>query len=93
MAEQSIVLLKNNGILPIDVSKYKKILVTGPNANSDAILGDWVFAQPKENAVTVYEGLQKVLPASKLSFLDLGDDVRTVDSILLQKAGDMASSL
>lgn len=92
MAEQSIVLLKNNGILPIDVSKYKKILVTGPNANSDAILGDWVFAQPKENTVTVYEGLQKVLPASKLSFLDLGDDVRTVDSILLQKAGDMASS-
>ena len=92
MAEQSIVLLKNNGILPINVSKYKNILVTGPNANSDAILGDWVFAQPKENTVTVYEGLQKVLPASKLSFLDLGDDVRTVDSILLQKAGNMARS-
>ncbi|MCS2405640.1 glycoside hydrolase family 3 C-terminal domain-containing protein [Bacteroides salyersiae] len=42
--------------------------------------------------MTVYEGLQKVLPASKLSFLDLGDDVRTVDSILLQKAGNMARS-
>ena len=90
MAEQSIVLLKNEGILPVDVSKYKNILVTGPNADSDAILGDWTFAQPKENIVTVYEGLQKVIPASKLNFLNLGDDVRTVDSILLEKAGEMA---
>lgn len=90
MAEQSIVLLKNEGILPVDVSKYKNILVTGPNADSDAILGDWTFAQPKENIVTVYEGLQKVIPASKLNFLNLGDDVRTVDSTLLEKAGEMA---
>lgn len=90
MAEQSIVLLKNDGILPVDVSKYKNILVTGPNADSDAILGDWAFAQPKENTVTVYEGLQKVIPASKLNFLNLGDDVRAVDSTLLQKAGEMA---
>lgn len=90
MAEQSIVLLKNDGTLPVDVSKYKNILVTGPNADSDAILGDWAFAQPEENTVTVYEGLQKVIPASKLNFLNLGDDVRAVDSTLLQKAGEMA---
>ena len=74
----------------MDVSKYKNILVTGPNADSDAILGDWTFAQPKENIVTVYEGLQKVIPASKLNFLNLGDDVWTVDSTLLEKAGEMA---
>lgn len=31
---ESIVLLKNDGILPLDFSKYKSILITGPNANA-----------------------------------------------------------
>lgn len=33
MAEESIVLLKNNGILPLDRSKYKTIAVVGPNSD------------------------------------------------------------
>ena len=33
MAEESIVLLKNNGILPLDRSKYKTIAVIGPNSD------------------------------------------------------------
>lgn len=32
IAEEAIVLLKNNGILPLDPSRYKKILVVGENA-------------------------------------------------------------
>jgi beta-glucosidase len=31
-AEESLVLLKNNGLLPLDANKVKKILVIGPNA-------------------------------------------------------------
>ena len=31
-----------------------------------------------------------MIPASKLNFLNLGDDVRIVDSTLLEKAGEMA---
>lgn len=34
VARKSLVLLKNDGILPINTEKVKKILVTGPNANS-----------------------------------------------------------
>ena len=42
IATQSVVLLENNGILPL--SKQKNILVTGPNANSMwAMCGDYSF--------------------------------------------------
>ena len=37
-AEKSIVMLKNNGILPLDESKLKTIAVIGPNADSRAAL-------------------------------------------------------
>lgn len=58
-ARENIVLLKNEGsLLPLDLKKYKRILVTGPNANNQAILGDWAFPQPEENVTTVLEGLR-----------------------------------
>ena len=34
MAEKSMVLLKNNGVLPLDPHKVKTVAVVGPNANS-----------------------------------------------------------
>ena len=47
IATQSVVLLENNGILPLvggDASKGQKILLTGPNANSMwAMCGDYSF--------------------------------------------------
>ena len=45
LARQGIVLLKNSGNL-LPLGGGKRIFITGPNANSHAILGDWVFAQP-----------------------------------------------
>ena len=38
LARQSMVLLKNDGILPIDRVKYKKIAVIGPNSDSKSML-------------------------------------------------------
>jgi beta-glucosidase len=38
IAEESIVLLKNDGILPLDRSKIKRIAVIGPNGNSMSML-------------------------------------------------------
>ncbi|MCT4591360.1 MAG: glycoside hydrolase family 3 C-terminal domain-containing protein [Carboxylicivirga sp.] len=56
-ARKSIVLLKNdNNLLPLS-KETKKLLVTGSNADHQAILGDWSRVQPDENVVTVYEGL------------------------------------
>lgn len=63
LAAQSEILLKNNGILPL--AKGKKILVTGPNANSMRSLnGGWSYTwQGSENGAfhdrynTIYEAL------------------------------------
>jgi len=59
---RSIVLLKNEGgILPLE--KVSRIAVIGPNADDQAAqLGDWVGrgedAQPRENVVTVLDGIR-----------------------------------
>ena len=62
LARQGIVLLKNNDVLPLVSTKNSKnkILVTGPNANNQSILGDWHSAQPDENVYTVFEGIKKI---------------------------------
>src|SRR4029079_14359533 len=38
LARQTMVLLKNDGILPLDRAKYKKIAVIGPNSDSKSML-------------------------------------------------------
>ncbi|HEX5399855.1 MAG TPA: glycoside hydrolase family 3 C-terminal domain-containing protein [Verrucomicrobiae bacterium] len=38
LAEESVVLLKNDGVLPLDRSKLKRIAVIGPNADSTEML-------------------------------------------------------
>lgn len=57
MAEESVILLKNNGILPLD--KKKRIALIGPCADSKDMLGAWQFSEYTEQAVTLREGLEK----------------------------------
>ncbi len=55
VAQQSIVLLKNNGVLPLK-NDLKKYFVTGPNAASmDALMGNYYGVNDKY--VTILEGL------------------------------------
>lgn len=56
-AEKSMVLLKNNGILPLDASKYKTIGVIGPNANSRAAL-EGNYCGTADRYITFLEGIQ-----------------------------------
>lgn len=91
LARQGIVLLKNEGgLLPLDKGKDKRIFVTGPNANSHAILGDWVFAQPEENVTTVVEGLQDITGV-QVDFHDVGNQVRTLKAEDIASAGERAA--
>ncbi|MEY2930637.1 MAG: hypothetical protein RL033_1386 [Pseudomonadota bacterium] len=60
-ARKSLVLLKNDGILPL--AGVRRVLLTGPDANDQSILGDWVRFQPEANIVTVLAGLQREAPA------------------------------
>lgn len=78
-ARNSIVLLKNDGILPLDASKYKNVLVTGINANDENIMGDWTNPQKEENVITILEGLRMVSPTTNFNFVDQGWDPRNMD--------------
>ncbi|UPL51024.1 glycoside hydrolase family 3 N-terminal domain-containing protein [Hymenobacter sublimis] len=66
-AQKFIVLLKNNGVLPLrnDLAKY---FVTGPNAaNLDALLGNYYGVNPEMK--TILEGLVAgVSPASQMQY-------------------------
>ncbi len=59
-ARKSLVLLKNDGSLPL--AGVRRVLLTGPDANDQSILGDWVRFQPETNVVTVLQGLQREAP-------------------------------
>ena len=62
MARKSIVLLKNNGVLPIVNSKLSngKLLVMGPNAN-DSVMQWGNYAGYPTKTVTALEGIRKQL--------------------------------
>ena len=66
-AEKGIVLLKNNGILPLKKEQLKTIGVVGPNANSRvALIGN--YHGTSSRYITVLEGIQD----------EVGDDVRVL---------------
>jgi beta-glucosidase len=73
-ARQSLVLLQNNGLLPLDAQKLKSIAVIGPNADDDlSQLGDWSLGSPqhppeagkhpREKTTTVLDGIRALAPA------------------------------
>jgi len=68
-AEKSLVLLKNNGILPLAKNRLKTVAVIGPNANSRlSLIGN--YHGTASRYITVLEGLQDAL----------GDEVRVLYS-------------
>ncbi len=62
-AEESAVLLKNDGVLPLDASRVRTILVTGPMADAPHDqLGTWAFDGQKEHTVTPLAALRERFP-------------------------------
>ena len=59
LAEESIVLLKNDGILPLNRSKLKRIAVIGPNANATDVLQGNYNGTPSQ-PVTVLSGIREL---------------------------------
>lgn len=69
MARKSCVLLKNDGVLPIDKTKVNTIGVIGPNADSRAaLIGN--YHGTSSEYITVLEGIRE----------EAGDDVRILYS-------------
>lgn len=70
VAEESIVLLKNDGILPLNKEKIKTIGVIGPNANSRRSL-DGNYHGTASRYITALEGIQDYV----------GEDIRVLYSV------------
>lgn len=73
-ARQSIVLLQNDGALPLSAGNIRRLAIIGPNADNDLDqLGDWSLGtgqyppergkHPRECTVTVLDGLRRSAPA------------------------------
>ena len=62
-AEESVVLLKNDGVLPLKADRVRTILVTGPMADAPHDqLGTWSFDGQKDHTVTPLKALQERFP-------------------------------
>lgn len=74
-ARQSLVLLQNNGLLPLDPQQLNSIAVVGPNADDDlAQLGDWSLGSPqhppeagkhpRQQTTTILNGMRALAPGN-----------------------------
>ncbi len=79
MARESMVLLKNNGVLPLR-ENVKKIAVIGPLGDSKVdMIGNWSAAGDRNGSVTLVEGLQQKLSQNTRVTFTKGCDVEGDD--------------
>ena len=65
IARESLVLLKNDGILPLNRSKIKRIAVVGPNADSVSVLhGN--YNGTASHPVTILKGLRQIAASANI---------------------------
>ena len=89
-AREGIVLLKNDGVLPFTAAR--RIFVTGPNADSQTILGDWAAPQPDSMVMTVLDGLKAEFPGATIDTMCFGGMISNVDAKGIAVARHKASA-
>jgi beta-glucosidase len=78
-AEKSLVLLRNDGVLPL--TSVKRILVIGPHADSTRVLrGNYSSAQSSP-PVSLVDGLRRALPGSTVTHVPWSPSVTDGDSV------------
>lgn len=87
-AEQSITLLKNDGLLPICAAKKQKIALIGPNA-AVAQVGDYCAGLNHKYSVSPLQGLVKKIGEENVIYA-AGCGVATRNEILLTAAVNAA---
>ncbi|MFR9565963.1 MAG: glycoside hydrolase family 3 C-terminal domain-containing protein, partial [Rikenellaceae bacterium] len=84
LARQSMVLLKNNGILPLG-DNVKSIGVVGPNANDEVVLLANYNGKPEE-AITPLTGIKRRYPNSEVVYTKATDYTKALDSSIAVEA-------
>lgn len=77
-SRESLVLLKNDGLLPLDASKLKRVAVIGPNADEENFVHCHYGPQATE-AVTVLGGLRKALAGKAEVVYERGCEITEPD--------------
>lgn len=89
-ARRSIVLQKNKKkLLPLAKNGIgKNIFITGPNANNQTTLGDWVSVQPDENIITMVEGITSIGKENgyEVNYFDSGDRSKEITEENIKEA-------
>jgi beta-glucosidase len=96
-ARESLVLLANDGTLPLDAENLRKIAVIGPNADNDlAQLGDWSLGSPQHLpakgkhpracTTTLLDGIRARVPESVTVSHAAGCSVRSPDTSRIPSA-------
>ena len=91
-AEESAVLLKNDGVLPFS-KNVKKVALLGPFADTHSILSWWKGRGDKEKTVTMEEGVRNLLgDAEVVAFSVCSRDYNDEDLSNISKSVELAKS-
>jgi len=97
-ARQSVVLLKNDGILPLDRGRLSSLAVVGPNADDiHAQLGDWSFdagrgeGHARKEIVSVLDGIRERCPSGCAVLYERGCDNLPADLSHFDSIGPLLS--
>lgn len=90
--EESAILLTNNGVLPLDKKKCKKIAVVGPMAdNQHDQAGTWVFDLEKEHCVTPLTSLKELFGKDNIIYIPAMASTRAMSTEGFEQAANEAS--
>lgn len=89
IADESIILLKNNNLLPLNISKYKSIALIGPNADQ-VQFGDYCWTNSNNQGVSALSALRKYVGNSLTINYALGCDIWKRDTKDIDYAVAMA---
>lgn len=91
-AEDSAVLLKNNGVLPFSEG-VKKVAIIGPFAEEKSILGSWSALGKADECVSIYEGVSALLPEAEIVVAQgCGNKITDTDKGGFAEAVELAKS-
>lgn len=78
IAEQSAVLLKNSGVLPL--KSFEKIWLCGPLSVSEEVGGEWAFSMQKPYNVSLFEGISNIIGKENI-ILSKTDKIYRIEDI------------